>query len=237
MDFKSRFKGKMTVMNKDGVIGMVNKPALPIVKNNQNIQEKEDSSPTKKQSSLYTEGIRETKSHVFTNIQISPKQKNSTKYSQKFSNTGNQVIKPTPNATDQKLYLDDRNKQLKNIPLRIQPDFNQIDMDEYEIVAIPKTMLGQLHQQMSVDRYALTHSFVPDKKQYFEFQQHSPEVNTQYTQNNYIPLLKKQYTIDSTTMQQKQIFNKQISEKFEKNNKIIQKAGIGTLGYNSYTKR
>ena len=34
MDFKSRFKGKMTIMNKDGVIGMVNKASLPIVKNN-----------------------------------------------------------------------------------------------------------------------------------------------------------------------------------------------------------
>jgi len=34
MDFKSRFKGKMTVMNKDGVIAMVNKPSLPIVKSN-----------------------------------------------------------------------------------------------------------------------------------------------------------------------------------------------------------
>lgn len=34
MDFKSRFRGKMTVMNKDGVIGMVNKPAFPIEKNN-----------------------------------------------------------------------------------------------------------------------------------------------------------------------------------------------------------
>ena len=34
MDFKSRFKGKMTVMNKEGVIGMVNKPSIPIAKNN-----------------------------------------------------------------------------------------------------------------------------------------------------------------------------------------------------------
>lgn len=32
MDFKSRFKGKLTIMNKDGVIGIVNKPSLPITK-------------------------------------------------------------------------------------------------------------------------------------------------------------------------------------------------------------
>ncbi|CAD8195569.1 unnamed protein product [Paramecium pentaurelia] len=237
MDFKSRFKGKMTVMNKDGVIAMVNKPSLPIVKSNQYYQENDDSSPTKKQTSLYTEGIRETKSHVFTNIQTSPKQRNQTNYSQKFSNTGNQVIKSTQIPSKQQPYFDEQNKQLKQLQLRIQPDFNQIDMDEYEIVAIPKTMLGQLRQQMSVDRYALTHSFVPDKKQLFQFPQFSPEVTTQNTQNHQTPLLKKQYTIDTATMQQKPLFNKQKSEKLDKTNKVIQQAGLGTLRYNSYTKR
>ncbi|CAK57257.1 unnamed protein product (macronuclear) [Paramecium tetraurelia] len=237
MDFKSRFKGKMTVMNKDGVIAMVNKPSLPIVKSNQYYQENEDSSPTKKQTSLYTEGIRESKSHVFTNIQVSPKQKNSTKYSQKFSNAGNQVIKSTQIASKQQPQFDDPNNSLKQLQLRIQPDFNQIDMDEYEIVAIPKTMLGQLRQQMSVDRYALTHSFVPDKKQLFEFPQFSPEVTTQYTQHHQTPHLKKQYTIDSATMQQKPLFNKQKSEKLDRTNKVIQQAGLGTLRHNTYTKR
>ncbi|CAD8209247.1 unnamed protein product [Paramecium pentaurelia] len=232
MDFKSRFRGKMTVMNKDGVIGIMNKPAFPIETINQFYQENNDVSPKKKQTNLFTEENGEAKSKIYTNIQISPKQRNQTKYSQKSSNTEKQVIKSIQNAIDQQSFIEDTNKLQKNLQLKIHPDFKQIDMDDYEIIAIPKTML---HQQISVDRYALTHSL--KKKQLPEFQHFSPEVTSQYSQNNYNSILKKQYTINMTTINQKSLFNKQKSEKFDKTKDIIQQAGLSTLRYNSQTKR
>lgn len=66
MDFKSRFKGKMTVMNKEGVIGIVNKPSMPIIKNNQYFTN--ESSPTIKKPFLHNDSTMESKSHIFTNI-------------------------------------------------------------------------------------------------------------------------------------------------------------------------
>ncbi|CAD8122500.1 unnamed protein product [Paramecium sonneborni] len=234
MDFKSRFKGKMTVMNKEGVIGMVNKPSIPIAKNNQYFASNDEISPTLQKLSLNTEGIRETKSHIFTNIQTSPNQKNSTNYAQKFSNAGQQIIKQNHIKTEHHYYQEDPKKQTNQFQLRMQQDFNQLDMNEYEIIAIPKTMLGQLRQQMSVDRYGLTRSFAPDKKIPVEFSQLSPQITTQCTSYNQTPLLKKQNTIDQIL---KPPFNKQKSEKMDKKNQIIQQAALGTLRYNSYSKR
>ncbi|CAD8196804.1 unnamed protein product [Paramecium octaurelia] len=234
MDFQSRFKGKMTVMNKDGVIGMVSKPSIPIAKNNQYMASQDEISPTLPTLGHYTEGIRETKSHIFTHIQSSPNQGNSTNYAQKFSNAGSQVVKQNHVKTEHPYYLDDPKKQHNQYQFRMQQDFNQLDMDEYEIVAIPKTMLGQLRQQMSVDKYGLTRSFGPDKKMQMEFSQLSPQITTQCSSYNQTPLLKKQNTIDQIL---KPPLNKQKSEKMEKKNQIIQQAGIGTLRYNSYSKR
>ncbi|CAK61748.1 unnamed protein product (macronuclear) [Paramecium tetraurelia] len=233
MDFKSRFKGKMTIMNKDGVIGMVNKPSIPIVKNNQYVASKDEQSPILQNLGQYTEGIRETKSHIFTNIQTSPSKRILTNYTQKFSKAGSQVIKQHHVKTEHHYYFDDPKRQLNE--LRMQQDFNQLDMDEYEIVAIPKKMLGQLRQQMSVDKYGLTKSFRIDKKSPVELSQLSPQITTKCTSYNQTPLLRKQNTFDQVVKPSP--FIKQRSEKVEKKNQIIQQAGIGTLRYNSYSKR
>ncbi|CAD8121544.1 unnamed protein product [Paramecium sonneborni] len=234
MDFKSRFKGKMTIMNKEGVIGMVNKPSIPIIKNLQSFVQKDEISPTIQKLGLNTSGIRETKSHIFTNIQSSPNQRNQTNYAQKFSNAGQQIIKQNHVKTEHHYYQDDPKKQLNQYQFKIQQDFNQLDMNQYEIIAIPKIMLGQLRQQMNVDKYGLTRSLAPNKKIPIEFSQLSPQITTQCTSYNQTPLLKKQNTIDQIF---KSPFNKQKSDKIEKKNKIIQQAGLGTLRYNSYSKR
>ncbi|CAD8200556.1 unnamed protein product [Paramecium pentaurelia] len=234
MDFKSRFKGKMTIMNKEGVIGMVNKPSIPIAKNNSYLSQKNELSPTIQNLGHNTEGIRETKSHIFTNIQTSPNKRNLTNYGQKFSNAGQQIIKQNHVKTEHHYYLDDPKKQLNQLQFKMHQDFNQLNMDEYEIVAIPKTMLGQLRQQLSVDKYGLNKSFGTDKKIPVELSQLSPQITTKCTSYNQTPLLKKQNTFDQML---RPPFNKQRSEKMEKKNQIIQQAGIGTLRYNSYSKR
>lgn len=126
-------------MNKEGVIGIIKQTSLPIAKErgsgyytDYELDKSDDRSPLMKRTDSSKQ--KETRSQVFTNMQKKPSER------KKFGNVAESIVF----------------NEYSHLPIKLQKDFNQINMDEYQIVALPKSYFGNLN-----DRYAMTHSFAP----------------------------------------------------------------------------
>ncbi|CAD8117587.1 unnamed protein product [Paramecium sonneborni] len=121
MDFKTRFQGRTSTMDKNGVIGIVQKTSQPISK---------QSEPQ----------IITTNMNTYQNPP--------SYYFQKFQKNAQKVLQSEAD-------IDLTPSTRSDYPsYKFRHDFQKLNMDEYEIIAIPKKVLEG-------EKYSMTHSFVP----------------------------------------------------------------------------
>ncbi|CAD8085006.1 unnamed protein product [Paramecium primaurelia] len=162
MDFKTRFQGRTTTMDKNGVIGIVSKVSQPINKQNEG-------------------------SIITTNVNTY--QNPPSYYFQKFQKNAQKVLQSD-------IDIDLTPSTRSDYPsYKFRHDFQKLNMDEYEIVAIPKKVLEG-------EKYSMTHSFVPLVNKGMNYMassqigQSQQLIKTQ-SNNNYSRQLKNVNTIQS----------------------------------------
>ncbi|CAD8207558.1 unnamed protein product [Paramecium octaurelia] len=121
MDFKTRFQGRTSTMDKNGVIGIVSNTSKPINKNSE-------------------------PQIITTNMNIN--QNPPSYYYQKFQRNAQKVLQ---SETDVDLTPSTRSEYPS---YKFRQDFQKLNLDEYEIVAIPKKVLEG-------EKHSMTHSHVP----------------------------------------------------------------------------
>ncbi|CAD8118158.1 unnamed protein product [Paramecium sonneborni] len=125
MDFKTRFQGRTSTMDKNGVIGIVQKTSQPINK--------------------------QSEPQIIT-TNINTYQNPPSYYFQKFQKNAQKVLQSEAD-------IDLTPSTRSDYPsYKFRHDFQKLNMDEYEIIAIPKKVLEG-------EKYSMTHSFVPIGKQ------------------------------------------------------------------------